>query len=123
MANEIRITRALSVAKGFLKETVQSASLQVSMSGTRIASGVQSIGYAAAEQIATTELSALGWAYFKNTDATNFVKIGNYSGGTLYPFVKLKSGEDCILRLMTGITIYAQADTGPVDLQYKILDD
>lgn len=69
-------------------------------------------------------LSTLGFAKFTNLDDTNFVKIGNYSGGTLYPFLKLKPGESTPpIRLMPGITLGAQADTANCKVNVEIYED
>lgn len=95
----------------------------IDVSNFGMASGIQNIGFAASEAIATTEVGTLGWAFFQNCDSTNFVKIGPYDGATFHPFVKLKPGEYCILRLMTGITIHAQADTAAIELYFRIIDN
>jgi hypothetical protein len=63
-----------------------------------------------------------GFAVFQNLDATNFVEIGSFSGGTFYPFLKLKAGEQQLARISVAAP-YARADTAPVNLFYLIYND
>jgi len=69
-------------------------------------------------------LTTLGICRITNLDPTNFIKIGNYSGGTLYPFIKIKPNDPpFVFRLMPGITIGAQADTASCKAAIEIYED
>lgn len=72
----------------------------------------------------TPSASTLGICRVVNLDSTNFVKIGPMSGGTLYPFMKLKPSEPpFIFRLMPGITIGVQSDTANCKVNIEIYED
>jgi hypothetical protein len=71
----------------------------------------------------TISITTLGYARFTNLDATNYVKIGPESGGALIPFGKLKPGETGVIRLMTGITVRAQADTATCKVRVQVWND
>ena len=122
MANEITVNATLACTNGSFKLPNLGGRKSVNMAAQGLAAKVTSIA-TSDTQVITTGVTTLGWAYFCNLDATNFVEIGNYTSSTLYPFVRLKPGESCVLRLAQGITIYAKADTGAVNLQHAILND
>ena len=69
-----------------------------------------------------SSLSALGVAFFKNLDSTNFVEIGTSQGGTFYPIIRLLAGEGIAVRIAHLATnaLYYRADTAAVDLQFRI---
>jgi len=126
MANELTVTTSMKLANGNLDSFVISPRTQ-SITQTTAAparvDGTQTIGFAAHEALTVTDLTTLGWAYFRNRDATNFVQIGVDVGGTFYPLIRLKNGEGCVVRLDSGATVYAQADTAAVILERCIIDD
>lgn len=119
MANEISLVLRLTVEKGNFQQAINPGTLTVTMSGTTAAGGVQAIG-TTAEAIGVTDVSTCGYAYFRNTDATNFVELGTGTGGSFVAFAKLKAGEAAIVRLGTNAPT-AKADTATINLQYYIL--
>jgi len=120
MANEITLNLKLSVAKTYLVHTENPGTQSVTMTGTNAAGGVQAIG-TAGELLGVTDVTTSGYAYFRNTDATNYVEIGTGTG-TFVAFLKLKAGECAICRLGTNAPS-ARANTAAVNLQYFILAD
>jgi hypothetical protein len=64
-----------------------------------------------------------GFAYFYNSDPTNYIQLYADSGGT--PFLRLKPGWPAVgvpLDPGLGITkLYAKANTGACDMEYVIL--
>ena len=76
------------------------------------------------EQITQGDTTDGGVYFFRNIDETNFVEIGvtsdDTSGGTFYPVLKLLAGEYSVGRL-SNATIFAQADTAAVNLQFRML--
>jgi len=122
MSNEVTITAAVKVANGNLSEDWSKRNLKVDQAAANAAGSVQSIGFAAHEQIVLTDIGTAGYAFFKNTDATNYIEIGLDVGGTFYPFAKLKPGEPGVIRLATKV-IYAKANTAAVKLQTRVLED
>lgn len=121
MADELSVNIQARLNKSPLLEMITPGQITIDVSATGLAAGIQNIG-TSEETITTTEVGTLGWAFFQNLDTTNFVTIGPDSTG-IVPFIKLLPGEYCILRLMTGITIKAQADTAAIELLYKIFEN
>ena len=123
MADGIIVNLRVQSTKGNFTADRRVSALSVSMTGTGVDERVSSIGFAAHEQIAVnTDIGTKGWAFFRNLDATNFVEIGLDIAATFYPLIKLKAGEAAAFRL-SNVDIYAQADTGAVDLLSHILED
>lgn len=122
MAQEITSTVSLTATKGFLSVN-RSTSNRIDMSGTsQYAGGAPSIPTTAGgTALVMDSVGTSGLSYFRNLDATNYVEIGVVVSGTFYPFVKLKAGEACVLRLGTNAP-YARANTAAVVLDYTILE-
>ncbi len=79
---------------------------------------VQTIG-TTDETIVPVDITAAGYAYFKNLDPTNYVELGPAT--TVY-MIKLKAGQACVLPLKTG-TVYAKANTAAVKVQWMLLGE
>lgn len=122
MANEIKVTTYLKCTNGSFVDNWTPAELSVTQSTVGAAGGVQTIG-TSAEAISVGDVASVGYARFRNNDATNFVQIGPYVTSTFYPAIKLKPGEMAVLRLDPTHTWYAKADTASVKLQYLILEN
>ena len=123
MAQEITVTARLSVSKGFLVQKMDPGAVLIDMSGTAAIGGAQDIGTSTnAESITMSDVSSAGYAWFRNTDTTNYVEIGTGTGASFAPFIKLKAGEIAVCRLGTNAPT-AKANTAAVKLQYYILAD
>jgi len=120
VADEITLNLKLAVSNGFLVQRFDPSTLTVTMTGTTAAGGAQTIA-TTVTSLGITNVSTCGYAYFRNTDATNYVEIGTGTG-TFVAFAKLKAGEAAILRLGTNAPT-ARANTAAVNLQYFILQD
>jgi len=126
MANELKVTTSMKLDNGDLDSFSISSRTQSITQNTAAPAridGTQTIGNAAHEALAVTDLTTIGWAYLRNRDATNYVSIGVDAGGTFYPVIKLKAGEACVVRFDSAATIYAKADTAAVILERLIIDD
>jgi len=129
MADEIKVSSSLtysngtSGALGSLMISSRSQSITQNTAAPARAGGTQTIGFAAHEVLVVTGITTLGWARFRNRDATNYVEIGVDVAATFYPLVRLNFGEECVFRLSQGITVYAQANAAAVILDRDILDD
>ncbi len=66
------------------------------------------------ETVAFTDVLVNGCLFLHNLDATNYVEIGTTTGD--YP-IKLKAGEFAFIRLNTGKTLYARANTAAITLR------
>jgi len=122
MADELTYRHSLSVRKGTLVQSHDSGALLATMTGDNATGGVQAIGTGHGAIVIGAEVATTGWAWFRNTDTTNFVTIGVDAIGTFWPLVKLKPGETASFRLGTNAP-YAKADTATVNLHYMIYED
>jgi hypothetical protein len=122
MADEIKANSKLAVINAFYKESLDPGTFTVTQSALGGFKAVQIIG-TSAETVVTGDVSTLGWAMFRNLDATNYVEIGPDSTG-IVGFLRLEAGEPAgPFRLKPGITIKAQANTASVKLQVFVLED
>lgn len=122
MANEIKVTTYLKCTNSYFVDNWTPSELSVTQSAIGAAGGVQTIG-TSAEALGVTDLVAVGYARFRNMDATNFVQIGPYISSTFHPALKLKPGEQAVCRLDPTNPWYAKADTASIKLQYLILEN
>lgn len=123
MANEINVQLTLTTNKGALSDQA-TGSAQVTMSGAHQSAAAQTIDNATPTALGISAgVATLGWAHFRNLDATNWVEVGTYVGGTFYPAVRMKPGEPACFRLSPGKTYYAQANAAPVVLYWKVNED
>lgn len=120
MADELTLNLKIKYDKNGISDS-RSFSDTVDVTGSGTIGGVQTIG-TTEEALVVGDVATLGYARFLNIDATNYVTIGNYTGGTYYPVLKLKPGEAAVCRLAAA-TIYAKANTGAVKLEYMIFED
>lgn len=123
MAEEITINSRIQVTKGGISLS-QRASFKPTMSGSAYSANVQTVPTTAAGTalVIAAGVSTLGWAWFKNLDAANYIEIGTQSGGTTFlPFARLNAGEACLLRLAQGITVFAKANTASVNLEHYVV--
>lgn len=122
MANELTINVAAECVNGSFRSRFDLGNaLKVDQAAIGAVAGVVSIG-TSEEDLALTELATPGYAFFRNLDATNFVRLGPKSGGSMVAFAKLLPGEVAMIRLAAGVTIRAIADTAAVKLQILILE-
>jgi hypothetical protein len=128
MADEITINASLQINDINLVEAFIPGTLTIDFATAGASSrygsgGVQAIG-TSVEQITQGDTTDGGVYFFRNIDETNFVEIGvtsdDTSGGTFYPVLKLLAGEYSVGRL-SNATIFAQADTAAVNLQFRML--
>ena len=123
MPNEITVNVSLGVKNGFLSQSLNPGTILVTMTGTTATGGAQEIGTSTnAEAISMNDVSSAGYAFFRNTDTTNYLDIGSGTGTNFAAVVRLKAGEAGVFRLGTNAPT-ARANTAAVKLQYLILAD
>ncbi len=122
MANEIKVTTYLKCTNSYFVDNWVPSEVSVNQSAIGAAGGVQTIG-TSAEALGVADLVTVGYARFRNMDATNYVQIGPYVSGTFHPAIKLKPGDPATLRLDPTNPWYAKANTAAVKLQYMIFED
>jgi hypothetical protein len=118
MANEISISLSLSVSKNGATASASNA-IQITMSGNNFINNVQTVG-TSNEAILVGDVAGGGFVYCKNTDATNYIEI-SLDNAQAQVVAKLLPGEFCIFKPETD-TLYAKANTGPVNLQVIAMD-
>ena len=131
MANEISGAFQLTVANGGYNDGRQynfTADQSAVARGARLIQNIPTTAGGTALAIPAT-VATLGYAWFINLDPTNYVKIGIQTGGTFFPLIRLKGNataskrEAAFLRLEPGVTVYALANAGAVDLEFGVLND
>lgn len=122
MSDEITISCSLKLANGDLKESRSASNIYVDQTTQKSIGGVQSIG-TTEEAVTVGDLTAAGFIYIRNLDATNYVEIGVKPGLTFYPVAQLEVGDPpAIFKVASGVTLYARANTNPVNIDKLILD-
>lgn len=119
MANEISITAGLACRNGSL--TINQATTTTKFDQTIKRGGqpgVIEIG-TSEETVSFTDITP-GWAIIKNLDDTNFVDFG-FSAGVYG--LTLPPNATIIVKFKAGMTLYALADTDPVDVQIVAISD
>ena len=126
MASEISVTTRLYAKKSFLVVDNNVGTINADLSGSTSASGIVSIPTSAGGTALSLDgitTATMGYAFFRNIDATNYIEIGVQVGGTFYALVKLKAGEVALLRMNQTNAPYARANGTAANLQYTILAD
>lgn len=120
MANEINYFGSLSVSKGNLSFRIDGANATADLAGVRVNRTVQNIG-TTYEAIAVGDLATVGFAFFKNLDATNYVEVGGENSATFVPVLRLLPGETAgPVRL--SVAPHARANTAAVNLDVTICE-
>jgi hypothetical protein len=121
--NEVTYQFQIFLRNGSLQDQYSSTSKTASQSSAFLIRNVQHVGVASlGDALDLGGVTGAGYAVFQNLDATNFIEVGSNVGGTFYPFLKLKAGEQQLVRIAVSAP-YARADTAPVNLFYIIYND
>ncbi len=114
MANEISISALLSISRS--GATISGAgNLSIDQSGALNSGNVQAIG-TTTEALDLGDITAVGFLFVKNQDATNYVEIGLVNPvATGDAFITLRPGEFALVPTRHE-SIYAKANTAPVNL-------
>ncbi len=125
MANEITLSVSLKAINGDFTYNRKISGQQYDQAASGGNGGIQEIGFAAHEAIALGDVSTEGWILMRNIDDTNFVDIGVDVAAAFEPMIRMEPGEPCLFRnsKAAGTTLYAQADTGAVKIEFMILED
>jgi len=123
MANEITGSGSLSLVNGLLKTSQASGNVKITQNNASFEGGTQSIG-TTEEAITIGDLVTEGWAWLRNSDATNFLQIGLKPASVFYPLMDLYPSEPpSMFRITPGVTLYAKSDTADCELIKLILED
>lgn len=114
MANEISISALLSISRSGAT-LAGTGNLSITQSGIPSSSNVQAIG-TTSEALDLGDITALGYLFLKNLDATNYVEISLQSTVTSADaFVTLLPGEFALIPTRLE-AIYAKANTAGINL-------
>jgi hypothetical protein len=124
--NEITYSFNVLLKNGSLGDQFASSSKSADQAAANLVRNVQNIGTGVGgTALALGGVATPGFAIFQNLDPVppgNYVEIGSFSGGTFYPFLKLKAGEMEMARVGVAAP-YARANTAAVNLFYIIYND
>ena len=126
MANEISVSTRLLAKKSFLNVDHNVGTVTADLSGSTSAAGIVSIPTSAGGTALSLDgitTATMGYAFFRNIDATYYIEIGVQVGGTFYALVKLKAGEVALLRMNQTNAPYARSNGTAANLQFTILAD
>lgn len=120
MANELTVTGTLAFTKAPVDQiTMNVAGKSFNVAGTRYVRGVQNVD-TTPEAIGIGEITAPGWFFIKNLDASNYVEILTAAAGAA--FLRLKPGEFAVGRF--GVTApAAQANVAAVNIEFMVVED
>ncbi len=120
MANEISVTASLSVYKSSVMSAAVGRSITDALFTMTGSAWIESIldVLTSATVIPLGGVATPHWAYFKNLDASNFIKIRNGASGA--DLLKLKAGECAFCPLLDSAVPYAIADTATCKMEYVI---
>ena len=109
MANEIQISASLNISKNGATFT-GTGTINVTQSGNPSIANLQAVG-TTTEALSIGDITAVGYVFLKNIDATNFVQVGLATPVTdADAMITLLPGEFALFPTRLE-TIYAKANT------------
>ncbi len=119
MANEITVNTTVKVANG------PSLSHVVNTTSDQTTAGV--VAYRQSIPTSDTVITLTGVTTpvlisIENTDATNYVDIGNTTGGAILEFARIQPGKEINVWLFPGVVLRAKAHTGAVVIRGLIVN-
>lgn len=122
MADEIRTSISVSVAKGGASIATGTLSDTADMSGVDMGTVTQSIGTTNEALDIPADVTGDVVLCIKNLDATNYVEIFKDSGNS-HLLSKLNPGESCLLmRVPSSSSLYGRANTAAVQVQLWVTE-
>ena len=122
MPNEISLTAVLNVVAASQQAmSVITQGMLASMTGTRISRGSVLVTNTGQTAIPLGQITAPGWAYLKNLDATNYILIKN--GTTGASVIQLLPGEAAFFRFFSTCVPYAAANNTACILEFLIAEN
>lgn len=126
MANEITVTATLqyyNTGKNLPQEVLTLQATSFNITNSNYVKGTKSFPTTAGGTAIPLGgvTASLGWAWFKNTDSTNYITLLSAVSGTT--LIRLLAGEACVFRFDPGVTAPAiLANTAAVVVDYMILE-
>ncbi len=121
MANEIKSTLSVTIVNGEFKDQI-SESDSITQNAQGAGGGI--VGVTTSEgDLSVGGVTTNGYLFIKNLDSTNFISYGPKSAGVMVAFGKLLAGEWAWIRIKSGVTIRAIADTATCKISYTLYQD
>lgn len=119
MAQEIKITTSLGVTNGALS-VPPAGSTKAYDQASPIAPAPGGVTVGTAEEAIDFGDVTPGWTEMINLDDTNYVEFGFSTG--VYGFM-LPPGASCVMKLVSGVTLYAKSNTADCEVYVKGVSD
>jgi hypothetical protein len=116
MASEIRLSSTLRYAKDQASAGLTTA-FTADQTGSKYEAGVQTVG-TSEEVLVKGDVGTIGYAAFRNKDATNFVEFGSV---TAQYSIKLGPGEGAV-NPWKHTNVYALSNVAPCDVEYLLIE-
>lgn len=124
MANELTLTFSLYFKKSDLEVRREVKGDKVTVSGDAYDARVLEIATGGTTITPASTIGTEGYCFVRNLDATNFLTLGDFEGGSTYgSLIKLKPGECAMFRLDATAVIRGVADTAACLLEIIIIED
>jgi hypothetical protein len=122
-AEELTLSGGWTYNKNGRKRTLASTTSLNTITGNYVIENVQLISTnTVGDALEMGGVTTAGFAYFHNSDATNYIEIGVQDASTNFcAFLKLASGQNATVWLGTTAP-YARANTNSIKLDYVITD-
>lgn len=125
---EIQITTVANANNGSFNFVLpQNGGTAITLTGQGFTSGLQSIGFAAEEDLDYGDVSAAnaGILFMRNIDATNYVQWGLNDSGSIKVVGRLKPNAEffTVIRVEPSAQIMLQANTGACLVEFYLLRD
>lgn len=121
MAGTISANVSISVQHGDLNDTLNMQATGLTQTTQGKAGGIQNVA-TSYEALDVGDVATNGWVLLKNLDATNYVEVGREVSSAFYGVVRIEAGEVALFR-MSQATMFVQANTATIKLQYSLYED
>lgn len=120
----LTISFSATATQGNFKDAISPGSKSVTLTTQGANMGVQQIG-TTAEDLDYGDVAAAnaGYLYLENLDSTNYVEYGLNDAGTIKKVGRLKPGEIAFFRVNPSAQVMMQANTGPVNVGFRLYRD
>ncbi len=125
MANEINLTAALNVTKGFTTISRNISGFKCDWTGSLYDAQKQIVGTTPELLDITTDITTAGWAIMRNASTSGIIYVGVYDSGEYQNFeamIKMKPGDPALFRLAETF-IYVKASQANTVLEWIVLED
>lgn len=120
MANEIRFTPQIFLAKGANRHTPQFQTFVFDQAGTAVYDVIVSAGTSEGSLTSFGSVGTRGLCMIHNTDATNFVEWGFATG--VYGGKLIPSGPPAVFYMNTATNLFYKADTAACELRVIVYE-